>query len=130
MVKALSRLSVQRQAEVSDETFAVYADSLRDFQAEDVRSACESIGREPRKSFEKPFPEVGVILEECRRQQSMRSRTVSRFKACGNCIDGMVRVFNEQGWCTGVIKCFKCLGPAWFDAAVESNKRLLAENRR
>jgi hypothetical protein len=127
IAKALTRLSIQRQAEVSEETFMVYADSLREFMAEDVRSACEAIGREPRKSFEKPFPEVGMLIEECRRQSSRRQSLLSRTKACGACIQGMVRVFNAQGYCTGVIACKLCSGPTWFSAALEHNKKLMEE---
>ena len=127
IAKALTRLSIQRQAEVSEETFSVYADSLREFMAEDVRSACEAIGREPRKSFEKPFPEVGVLLEECRNQANRRQSLLSPVRACSNCIHGLVRVFNDKGWCMGVIACGQCGGAAWLPEALEHNRRLMQE---
>lgn len=130
LAKELKRLALMRGTELEPDAYPVYVDELMRFQMDDVESALQAIGREPRKSFEKPFPEVGVLIAECERQEKLRRSSLSAVRACLNkeCIQGMVRVFNGEGWCTGVVACPACGGPPWLMDALDKNKWLLKEN--
>lgn len=126
ITKSLTGLSVRRQADVSAETYAVYVEDLLRFQIDDIDAACKAIGSEPRKSGEKAFPEIGVILEEVIRQEKRRRGDQSAVSSCEDpeCMYGMVRTFDKAGWPTGVIPCKTCGGPTWYDDALEHNAKL------
>lgn len=130
IVKELARMSALRKADESGETFVVFADELLEYNIEDVKAACTSIGKATRPHGEKAFPEFGFIEEEVKRQRSMRRSEVAPTRRCKNplCKKGMVVEFNRQGMSTGVSKCRTCGGPAWFDDAKRDNEKLMREN--
>lgn len=126
----MRRLALRRGADLDPEAYSVYAEDLMRFQMDDIEAAFKAIGLEPRKAFEKPMPEIGILVEECTRQEKLRRGATSPIRACGSdaCSKGMVRVFDASGYPTGVKACPACGGPTWFQEALDSNKHLLREN--
>jgi len=123
-------LALRRGADLDPEAYSVYAEDLLRFQLDDIEAAFKAIGLEPRKAFEKPFPEIGILVAECDRQEKLRRGSLSPVRNCGNreCRLGMVRVFDAAGYPTGVVRCGVCGGPSWFQDALDSNKFLLKGN--
>lgn len=116
----------------SADTLDVYVQDLMRFQSDDIEAALTAFGKESPKSFEKRWPEVGLLIAECERQEKQRKGFTSKIKSCENkeCIIGMVRVFDRNGWPTGVVACPCCGGPSWFHDALDKNKWTLKENGR
>lgn len=102
----------------------MYVEDLLRFQIDDVDAACRAIGAEPRKSGEKAFPEIGVILDECIRQEKLRRGGESAISACRECDYGLVRQFDAKGFPVGVRPCKACGGPTWYQDALEHNAKL------
>lgn len=121
IAKELRRLAIRRGTDVEVEAYAVFVEDLSLFHLDDIAAACKVIGSEPRKSFEKPFPEVGVLIEECKRQESMRRNSSGGKKGCKLCTHGMELIFNEKGWSLGVVPCRNCGAPSWFDDSLWHN---------
>lgn len=130
MAKELSRLALRRGVNVPPEQMDVYIDDLMRFQADDIEEALLAIGREEPKAFESKWPMSIVLVKECERQEAFRRGQTSKIKDCPSkeCIQGMVRVYDANGWCTGVVACPACGGPSWMADSLEHNRRLLRDN--
>jgi hypothetical protein len=95
----------------------VFADDLKRFNIEDIRAACRSIGTMPRKQGDKAFPEVGVVIDECDRQEKMRRRDEYKGSRCAYCCDGLV--YAQDG--KGVVPCRACNTATWFQDSLAHN---------
>jgi hypothetical protein len=116
-VKALTEMAIRRQADVSKETYAVFADDLKRFNIEDIRAACRAIGTMSRKQGDKAFPEVGMIIAECERQEKMRRRDAYKGIRCPDCCDGLVYAPDGRG----VLPCRSCNAATWFQDSLAHN---------
>lgn len=124
IAKVLAELSIRRQADVSKETYAVFAEDLMPFPIDDVRQACKNIGSTPRQQGEKAFPEVGTIIAECERVGRMRRTNSDRRAKCPYCCDGMTFVVNALGQSIAIEACRECSGPAWLESSRQHNQYL------
>jgi translation initiation factor IF-2 len=129
IVKELRRLAVKRRAEISKEDLEIYTEELMYFDLEDVQEALLIMGDEEMNNFSKRWPEIGYFKRMIEKYAKLRRTSNSAIAGCQNrkCIQGMVRVVNSKGFCTGVIACALCGGPAWFKASLEHNFYLLKE---
>jgi hypothetical protein len=66
-LKSLARLSIARQAQLTEEDFQVYLDELGGVSVDALDRACRNLARRAKPEYEPLFPPLSKILEECRR---------------------------------------------------------------
>ena len=64
-LRALTRLSIMRQANLQERDFMVFIEELSDVDPDVLAESCQRLGREPRERYETAFPDVGAIRAAC-----------------------------------------------------------------
>jgi len=72
IVGLLTKLAVRRQAKLSPQDYLVLAEDLLPYEASDIETALDQLGRRPRREGETAFPDLGSIEEEVRAIRSER----------------------------------------------------------
>jgi hypothetical protein len=127
--KELKRLAIRRGAEVTRETYEVFTSDLMGYELSDIQEALYAIGSEEINNFTKRWPEIGYLKRAIEKQANSRKSFDSRVRNCQNreCIQGMVRVFDSDCYCTGVVACPSCGGTPWFKDSLIHNQCLLKD---
>jgi hypothetical protein len=80
---ALAEMAMFRQAEVDDLTLELYSAKLaqEEIPVDVIVTACETIGRTPRREGETAFPDLGTMLAACRKAWMERANRTAQAQA-------------------------------------------------
>lgn len=95
LLAELTRLGETRQADLSVQTYKIYAEELMEFELCDLRHVLRRLAREPKPSYAKAFPDLGTLIESTKQAYAERTRP-KPWVSCGECINGFVYV-DEEG---------------------------------
>jgi hypothetical protein len=91
LLAELARLGEARQASLSDETYAIYAEELSGYELQDVRVALRALAREPKEKYEPSFPRLDTLLERAdlaRNNRMFPPTPITPYVPCGRCFNG------------------------------------------
>jgi hypothetical protein len=91
LLAELARLGEARQASLSDETYAIYAEELSGYELQDVRVALRALAREPKEKYEPAFPRLDTLFERAdlaRNNRMFPSAPIPPYVPCGRCFNG------------------------------------------
>jgi hypothetical protein len=91
LLAELARLGEARQAFLSEQTYAIYADELSAYELRDVRTALRALAREPKDRYETAFPRLDTLLQrvgQARDNRMFPPTPVRQFVPCGKCFPG------------------------------------------
>jgi hypothetical protein len=93
---SLLELGISRQANIGKETLDVFSERLKNFEEEDVVSACEKLSDLPREEGKPSMPDLGTILAMVRcetysrinRAKPQEDVVIWRCPVCGSRVSG------------------------------------------
>jgi hypothetical protein len=91
LLAELARLGEARQASLSEQTYAIYAEELSGYELQDVRVALRALAREPKEKYEPAFPRLDTLLQRtdlARNDRMFPSAPIAPYVPCGKCFNG------------------------------------------
>jgi hypothetical protein len=130
LLAELARLGEARQASLSDETYAIYAEELSGYELQDVRTALRGLAREPKEKYEPAFPRLDTLLERADLARNNRMfPPITPYVPCGKCFNGGYIYVDANGDpCDGSASPNRTLGrcacyQAWSEAKQKAEGR-------